>query len=100
MQTGEAEYQAEAFGYILQALLLSVILIYIVLASQFESFTDPFAIMLSLPMSLVGAFLGLLLFRSSLSIMSMIGIVMLMGLVTKNAILLVDFAKQAIRKGD
>jgi hydrophobe/amphiphile efflux-1 (HAE1) family protein len=98
-QTGEAEYQAEAFAAILGALALSVILIYIVLASQFESFTDPFAIMLSLPMSLVGAFLGLLAFRSSLSIMSMIGIVMLMGLVTKNAILLVDFAKQAIRGG-
>ena len=98
-QTGEAEYQAEAFVAILSALALAVILIYIVLASQFESFTDPFAIMLSLPMSLVGAFLGLLLFGSSLSIMSMIGIVMLMGLVTKNAILLVDFAKQAIRGG-
>jgi hydrophobe/amphiphile efflux-1 (HAE1) family protein len=98
-QTGEAEYQAEAFVAILSALALSVILIYIVLASQFESFTDPFAIMLSLPMSLVGAFLGLLAFRSSLSIMSMIGIVMLMGLVTKNAILLVDFAKQSIRGG-
>jgi HAE1 family hydrophobic/amphiphilic exporter-1 len=55
--------------------------------------------MLSLPMSLLGAFLGLLLFRSSLSIMSLIGIVMLMGLVTKNAILLVDFAKQSIAKG-
>ncbi len=98
-QTGEAEYQAEAFVAILSALLLAVILIYIVLASQFESFTDPFAIMLSLPMSLVGAFVGLLAFGSSLSIMSMIGIVMLMGLVTKNAILLVDFAKQAIRGG-
>jgi hydrophobe/amphiphile efflux-1 (HAE1) family protein len=98
-QTGEAEYQAEAFTAILSALLLSVILIYIVLASQFESFTDPFAIMLSLPMSLLGAFLGLLFFGSSLSIMSMIGIVMLMGLVTKNAILLVDFAKQKIAGG-
>ncbi len=97
--SGEAEMQAESFGYILQALLLSIILIYLVLASQFESFTDPFAIMLSLPMSLVGAFLGLLIFRSSLSIMSMIGIVMLMGLVTKNAILLVDFAKQDMRRG-
>jgi len=97
--SGEAEFQAEAFGYILQALLLSIILIYVVLASQFESFTDPLSIMLSLPMSLLGAFLGLLLFRSSLSIMSLIGIVMLMGLVTKNAILLVDFAKQSIAKG-
>jgi HAE1 family hydrophobic/amphiphilic exporter-1 len=97
--SGEAEIQAEAFGYILQALLLSIILIYVVLASQFESFTDPLSIMLSLPMSLLGAFLGLLLFRSSLSIMSLIGIVMLMGLVTKNAILLVDFAKQSIAKG-
>ncbi len=97
--TGEAEIQAESFGYIIEALFLAIILIYFVLASQFESLTDPFAIMLSLPMSLLGAFLGLLLLGSSISIMSLIGIVMLMGLVTKNAILLVDFAKQDLRRG-
>ncbi len=97
--TGEAEIQQESFAYILESLLLAIILIYFVLASQFESFTDPLAIMLSLPMSLLGAFLGLLFFGSSISIMSLIGIVMLMGLVTKNAILLVDFAKQDMKRG-
>ncbi len=97
--TGEAEFQMEAFGYIIEALFLAIIMIYFVLASQFESLTDPFSIMLSLPMSLLGAFLGLLLFGSSISIMSLIGIVMLMGLVTKNAILLIDFAKQEMGRG-
>ncbi len=97
--TGEAEFQMEAFGYIIEALFLAIIMIYFVLASQFESLTDPLSIMLSLPMSLLGAFLGLLLFGSSISIMSLIGIVMLMGLVTKNAILVIDFAKQDMRRG-
>lgn len=97
--TGQAEAQKESFGYIFQALFLAVVFVYLLLASQFESFVDPFAIMLSLPLSLVGAFLGLFLTGSSVSIMSLIGVVMLMGLVTKNAILLVDFTKQLRRKG-
>jgi HAE1 family hydrophobic/amphiphilic exporter-1 len=97
--TGEAEMQQESFQYILEALFLSVIFIYFVLASQFDSFKDPFVIMLSLPLSLIGAFMGLVIFGSSLSIVSFIGIVMLMGLVTKNAILLIDFAKQEIKRG-
>lgn len=97
--SGEAEIQAESFKYILQALLLSVIFIYLVLASQFNSYKDPFVIMLSLPLSLIGAFMGLLAFGSSLSVISFIGIVMLMGLVTKNAILLIDFAKEEMKKG-
>ena len=97
--TGEAEIQEESFGYIFTALFLSIIFIYFILASQYESFNDPLAIMLSLPMALVGAFAGLFLFGSALSIMSLIGIVLLMGLVTKNAILLVDFVKQARARG-
>ncbi len=97
--SGEAEFQQESFQYIIEALFMSIIFIYFVLASQFNSYKDPFTIMLSLPFSLIGAFLGLLLFGSSLSIISMIGIVMLMGLVTKNAILLVDFAKQEMARG-
>jgi hydrophobe/amphiphile efflux-1 (HAE1) family protein len=97
--TGEAEIQEESFGHIFTALFLAVIFIYFVLASQYESFNDPLAIMLSLPMALVGAFAGLFLFGSALSIMSLIGIVLLMGLVTKNAILLVDFVKQARARG-
>ncbi|MFH2056593.1 MAG: efflux RND transporter permease subunit, partial [bacterium] len=97
--SGEAEIQAESFSYILEALMLSIIFIYLVLASQFNSYKDPFTIMLSLPLSLIGAFMGLLVFGSSLSVISFIGIVMLMGLVTKNAILLIDFAKQEIKEG-
>jgi HAE1 family hydrophobic/amphiphilic exporter-1 len=97
--TGEAEIQEESFGYLLDSLVLAIILIFLVLASQFESITDPFSIMLSLPMSLLGAFLGLLIFCSSISIISLIGIIMLMGLVTKNAILLIDFAKQERARG-
>ena len=94
---GEAQFMAESFANIFKSLILAVIFIYLLLASQYESFTDPFSIMLSLPLSLVGAILALL--GSSFSIMSMIGIVMLMGLVTKNAILLVDFVKQKRGQG-
>ncbi len=97
--SGEAEIQAESFGYLMDALFLAIVLIFLVLASQFESITDPFSIMLSLPMSLLGAFLGLLFFGSSISIISLIGIIMLMGLVTKNAILMIDFAKQERARG-
>ena len=96
---GTQEIRTESFTNIFRALLLAVIFIYLLLASQYESFFDPFSIMFSLPLSLVGAVLGLLIFQSSLSIMSMIGIVMLMGLVTKNAILLIDFVKQQRAKG-
>ncbi len=97
--TGTGEIQQEAFGYIFTALALAVIFIYLLLASQFESFFDPFSIMFSLPMSLVGAIVALLVFNSSLSIMSLIGVILLMGLVTKNAILLIDFIKQNRYKG-
>src|SRR5512136_3060706 len=83
--------QAESFANIFLALALAIIFVYIVLAAQFESFTYPFAIMLALPMSLIGAIFALLIFGSALSVMSMIGIIMLMGLVTKNGILLVDY---------
>ncbi len=89
---GQGQMQAESFLNILLSLALAVIFVYIVLAAQFESFTYPFAIMLALPMSLIGAVLGLLVFGSAVSMMSMIGIIMLMGLVTKNGILLVDYA--------
>ncbi len=89
---GQGQMQSESFMNILLSLALAVIFVYIVLAAQFESFTYPFAIMLALPMSLIGAVLGLLAFNSAISMMSMIGIIMLMGLVTKNGILLVDYA--------
>ncbi len=96
---GATKEQQEAFTAMLAALGLSVIFIYIVLASQFGSFLQPLAIMASLPLSLIGVVLALLLWRSTLNIFSMIGLVMLMGLVTKNAILLVDFANQGRKAG-
>lgn len=96
---GDAEELKDMFANMFQALALAVIFIYLILASQFGSFVHPLAIMLSLPLSLVGVAVGLLLTRDSLNIMSMIGLIMLMGLVTKNAILLVDFTNQARREG-
>jgi multidrug efflux pump subunit AcrB len=96
---GQMQQQAEAFGGLLAAMALAVIFIYIVLASQFGSFVQPIAIMASLPLALIGVMLALLLWRSTLNVFSMIGLVMLMGLVTKNAILLVDFANHARKAG-
>ena len=96
---GQGEWQKESNQYILEALILAVVFIYLVLASQLNSFFDPVTIMTTLPLSLIGAVIGLLIFGSALSIMSQIGIIMLMGLVTKNAILLIDFVKQRREKG-
>ncbi|MFZ5781499.1 MAG: efflux RND transporter permease subunit [Pseudomonadota bacterium] len=96
---GSTKDMAESAAYAGQALLLAVILIYLILASQFGSFLQPIAIMMSLPMSLIGVFLGLLVAGTTLNIFSAIGFIMLMGLVTKNAILLVDFFNQARARG-
>jgi len=96
---GATREQQEAFGAMLGAMALAVIFIYIVLASQFGSFLQPLAIMASLPLALIGVMLALLVSRSTLNVFSMIGLVMLMGLVTKNAILLVDFANRALKEG-
>jgi len=98
--TGQAEDLGETFYYIYRALILAVIFIYAILASQFRSFFHPLAIMLSLPLSLVGVALMLLLTRENLNIMSMIGLIMLMGLVTKNAILLIDYTNRQRRQGE
>jgi HAE1 family hydrophobic/amphiphilic exporter-1 len=91
---GETEQLAETVRYVIEAILLAVILIFLILASQFESFTQPFAIMLSLPLSLIGVLIALLVTDDTMNMMSMIGVIMLMGLVTKNAILLVDNANE------
>jgi HAE1 family hydrophobic/amphiphilic exporter-1 len=88
---GQADVMRESFGYLLFALGLSVVMVYMVLAAQFESFIHPFTIMLSLPLSAVGALGALALAHMTISIFTMIGFIMLMGLVTKNAILLVDY---------
>ena len=90
--SGATKDMAEAFGYAISALVLAIVFIYMILASQFKSFLQPLALMTSLPLTLIGVVLALMLFNSTLSMFSVIGVVMLMGLVTKNAILLVDFA--------
>ena len=92
---GSTKNMAESFGYAISALVMAIIFIYMILASQFKSFLQPLALMTSLPLTLIGVVLALLMFRSTLSMFSIIGVVMLMGLVTKNAILLVDFAIRA-----
>ena len=89
---GSTKNMAESFNYAISALALAVIFIYMILASQFKSFLQPLALMTALPLTLIGVVLALLAFRSTLSMFSVIGVIMLMGLVTKNAILLVDFA--------
>jgi len=92
---GSTKNMAESFGYALSALLMAVIFIYMILASQFKSFFQPLALMTSLPLTLIGVVLALMAFRSTLSMFSIIGVIMLMGLATKNAILLIDFAIRA-----
>jgi len=84
----------------MESLILAVIFVYLILAAQFESFLDPLSIMFSLPLSIVGMAGTLYLTGDHISIISLIGLIMLMGLVTKNAILLVDFAKQMRAKGE
>ena len=97
--SGEAEQMAESFGYMAEALILAIILVYLILAAQFESFIDPLSIMLSLPLSLIGMAGMLWATGDTISMMSLIGLIMLMGLVTKNAILLIDFTKVLRSRG-
>ena len=96
---GSTKNMQESFSYAVSALVMAVLFIYMVLASQFKSFLQPLALMTSLPMTLIGVVMALLMFRSTLSIFSIIGVVLLMGLVTKNAILLVDFAIRSREEG-
>jgi HAE1 family hydrophobic/amphiphilic exporter-1 len=96
---GEQQSFVETVGYIIESLVMAILFIYLILASQFGSFLQPLAIMISLPLSLVGVMLALMITRGTFNILSMIGVIMLMGLVTKNAILLVDFANKARARG-
>ncbi|MDH4191533.1 MAG: efflux RND transporter permease subunit [Betaproteobacteria bacterium] len=96
---GATKDMQESMFYATQALALAVVFIYLILASQFASFVQPVAIMMSLPLSLIGVVLALMVSRSTLNIFSIIGFIMLMGLVTKNAILLIDFVNQERRRG-
>ncbi len=96
---GSTKNMTESFSYAIGALALAVVFIYMILASQFRSFVQPLALMSSLPLTLIGVVLMLLAFGSTLNMFSIIGIVMLMGLVTKNAILLIDFAIRSRAEG-
>jgi HAE1 family hydrophobic/amphiphilic exporter-1 len=96
---GDVQNLEETKGYVLEALLLAVVFIYLILASLFGSFVQPLAIMLALPLSFIGVAVALLVTGGNLNVYTMIGIVMLMGLVTKNGILLVDFANQQREAG-
>jgi hydrophobe/amphiphile efflux-1 (HAE1) family protein len=95
---GEAKNMQETMTNMMLALGLAVIFIYLILASQFESFVHPFTIMLALPLAIIGALLGLFLSGTSIGMPAMIGIILLMGLVTKNGILLVDYTNQVREK--
>jgi multidrug efflux pump len=97
--SGTSRDFAESSSNTLFAFLLALVLIYLVLAAQFESFVDPFIIMITVPLALAGAVLSLSLFGQSLNIFSQIGIIMLIGLVTKNGILIVEFANQKRETG-
>jgi HAE1 family hydrophobic/amphiphilic exporter-1 len=96
---GSTKDMQESFSYALSALAMAVIFIYMILASQFRSYLQPVALMASLPLTLIGVVGALVLWRSTLNMFSIIGVIMLMGLVTKNAILLVDFANRAREAG-
>lgn len=97
--TGASKDYEESSSSVWFAFLLALVLIYLVLAAQFESFRDPVVIMMTVPLAITGALLSLWVFNQSLNIFSQIGIIMLIGLVTKNGILIVEFANQLQRKG-
>jgi multidrug efflux pump len=97
--TGPSRDFAESGSNVMFAFLLALLLIYLILAAQFESFIDPFIIMLTVPLALCGALISLWYFNQTLNIFSQIGIIMLIGLVTKNGILIVEFANQLKEQG-
>lgn len=95
---GQADAMKESFGYLFFALGLAVVAVYMLLASQFESFVHPLTIMLALPLAVIGAIGGLLASGMTINIFTLIGVIMLMGLVTKNGILLIDFTNTLQRR--
>jgi len=96
---GMAEMMGESFGYLMFALVLGIVLAYMVLASQYESFIHPITVLLSMPFSFIGAFLAILITGKTLNIFTFIGLILLMGLVKKNAILLVDYTNTLRARG-
>ncbi|WP_111630254.1 efflux RND transporter permease subunit [Larkinella arboricola] len=97
--SGSSRDYAESSSNTMFAFVLALVLIYLILAAQFESFTDPFIIMLTVPLAVAGALLSLFLFDQTMNIFSQIGIIMLVGLVTKNGILIVEFANEKRKEG-
>jgi len=97
---GSAEDQQESFLYLGLAFLVAIILVYMVMASQFESLVDPFIIMFTVPLSLIGVLLFLFITGTSLSVMALVGIVMLVGIAVNNGIVLVDYINQLRAKGE
>ncbi len=96
---GTSQIMAESFGYMVSALILAIVLVYMLMGALFESFVTPLVIMFSLPQAMIGALLALMLTGNNMSIITMIGIIMLIGLVTKNAILLVDYTNTLRERG-
>lgn len=96
---GDVQNLEETKGYVFEAILLACVFIYLILASLFGSFFQPLAIMLALPLSFIGVALALLVTKGNINVMTMIGVIMLMGLVTKNGILLIDFTNQERERG-
>lgn len=96
---GASGTMSSSIGTLEQAIGMSVLLLYLVMSAQFESFVDPISILFSLPLAIIGAVIGLFVCKTQLSLMSIMGIIMLIGLVSKNGILLVDAAKQRIEQG-
>ncbi|MBW8334797.1 MAG: efflux RND transporter permease subunit [Prolixibacteraceae bacterium] len=96
---GDLENQTESFGSLLIALIASILLVYLTMVALYDSYAYPFVVMFSMPLSIIGALLALALAGKSMSLFSIMGIIMLMGLVAKNAILVVDFANDLVEKG-
>ncbi|MFZ1750567.1 MAG: efflux RND transporter permease subunit, partial [Saprospiraceae bacterium] len=98
-QGGDLENQAEAFGSLFFALMTSILLVYLIMVALYDSYIYPFVVMFSIPVALIGALLALALSMQNMSIFGMLGLIMLVGLVVKNAILIVDFANQLKAEG-
>lgn len=96
---GSAEQMAEAFGDLSLALVLAIVLVYMIMASQFESLLHPFVIMFSMPATIIGVVLGLLVTGKSFSVIAFVGVIMLAGIVVNNAIVLVDYINVLRRRG-
>jgi len=96
---GDMKYQTEAFGSMGLALLASILFVYLIMVALYDSYVDPFVVLFSIPLAIIGALLALALTMQALTIFSILGIIMLVGLVAKNAILLVDFTNQLKREG-